>query len=335
MAKYNGRVMYYDAFAGPGKYKGGEPGSPIIALHTLVEHAAFASMKDTEFVFLFNEQDPGCAGHLEELVEEFKALHDPWPKNIVVGINNETFIDLTTEILDDLERRELRLAPTFAFVDPVGVKATPMSVLKRLTDHPKAEMLVYFAHEFVYRFCGSGEVDERLDDLFGTPDYRGAGQLSGAQRSQFIHDLYKQQLHDECGFPYIQSFAMYDNRGKRLYDLCYCTREPIGLDRMKQAMWSVAPSGDFRFHDRFANQDVIFAESVDTAPLQRELLDAFRGRSVTIHEVTQHVIVATPYTSSHVKRITLAPMRSDGLITSPNQRRRGTFPDGTIITFPE
>lgn len=335
MAKYNGRVLYYDAFGGPGKYKRGELGSPLIALQTLVEHAAFASMERTEFVFLFNEQHPGCAEHLGRLIDKFKAEHAPWPKNVMVEINNATFIDLTTKFLDDLDSRALKLAPTFAFVDPVGVKATPMSVLKRLTDYPKAEMLVYFAHEFVYRFCGSGEVDESLDELFGTQDYRGAGSLSGAPRSQFIHDLYKQQLHDECGFPYIQSFAMYDHRGKRLYDLYYCTREPIGLDRMKQAMWSIAPSGDFSFRDRFANQDVIFAESVDTTPLQHELLTAFRGRSVTIHEITQHVIVGTPYTSSHVKRMTLAPMQAEGLITSPNQRRKGTFPDGTIITFPD
>ena len=36
---------------------------------------------------------------------------------------------------------------------------------------------------------------------------------------------------------------MFDDRGKRQYYLFYFTREPVGLDRMKQAMWDVAPSG--------------------------------------------------------------------------------------------
>jgi hypothetical protein len=42
---------------------------------------------------------------------------------------------------------------------------------------------------------------------------------------------------------------MYDLRGKRVYDPFYCTRERIGLNRMKQAMWKIAPSGDFSFRD--------------------------------------------------------------------------------------
>ena len=127
----------------------------------------------------------------------------------------------------------VRLVPTFAFVDPVGVKATPMSVLQRLTGYPKGELLVYFAHETVTRFCGAGNIDQALTDLFGTEEYKDASLLSETQRSQYLHDLYKRQLHDVCRFPYIQSFTMYDNRGKRVYDLFYCTREPIGLDRMK------------------------------------------------------------------------------------------------------
>jgi three-Cys-motif partner protein len=334
IARYNRRVVYYDAFAGPGEYKGGEPGSPIIALETLTEHDSFAPMSTTEFVFLLSEQDEACAEHLRDVVTEFHEAHQPWPANVKVDIKNTTFIDLTTEILDSLDEHEAKLAPTFAFVDPVGVKATPMSILKRLTDYPKAEMLVYFAHDSAVRWSGSGQIDKRLSDLFGTDEYKGASTLTGAQRSQFLHDLYKRQLHEECGFPYIQSFAMYDDRGKRVYDLYYCTREPIGMNRMKEAMWKIAPAGDFSFRDRFADQEVIFADAVDTTPLRAHLLEHFRGQAQTVDAVIDHVVVVTPYIESHVKRLTLAPMQADGLITSPNQRRRGTFPTGTIIIFP-
>jgi three-Cys-motif partner protein len=334
LAKYNRRLFYYDAFAGPGEYAGGEDGSPVIALKTLIEHDAFATMAHTEFVLLFNEQDPACAERLDALVGEIRESTKPWPSNVKVGVTNATFVELTNDMLDDLDSREARLAPTFAFVDPVGVKATPMEVLRRLTDYPKGEMLVYFAHEAVLRFCGAGNIDDRLTDLFGTEEYKDASLLNGAQRSQYLHDLYKRQLHEVCTFPYIQSFSMYDLRGKRVYDLYYCTREPIGLDRMKQAMWKIAPSGDFSFRDRFADQDVIFGEEVDTGPLQQHLLMHFAGRAVTIEEVVDHVIVATPYASNHVKRTTLAVMQREGMISSPNQKRKNSFPDGTIVIFP-
>ncbi len=251
------------------------------------------------------------------LVAELRESRKPWPTNVNVGITNATFIELTTEMLDHLDSRNLQLAPTFAFVDPVGVKATPMSVLKRLTDYPKGELLVYFAHEAVTRFCGAGNIDQVLTDLFGTEEYKDASLLTGTQRSQYVHDLYKRQLHDVCGFPYIQSFAMYDDRGKHLYDLFYCTREPLGLDRMKQAMWKMAPSGDFSFRDRFAGMEVIFGDTVDTEPLRRDLLRQFTGQAVTIEAITDYVIVSTPFASNHVKRLTLAEMQKQDLISSP------------------
>ena len=47
-----GRLVFLDGFAGPGIYKGGEPGSPISALDVLLGHSAFARL-GSEFVFLF------------------------------------------------------------------------------------------------------------------------------------------------------------------------------------------------------------------------------------------------------------------------------------------
>lgn len=328
------RLVYYDAFSGPGQYKGGEDGSPLIALKALVEHRAFKDMDRTEFVLLFNEQDAGCAEHLQLLVDDYVAAHQPWPKNVTVHVDNKTFVTLTTDMIDELDASGGQLAPTFAFVDPVGVKYTPLDVVERLTKSPKCELLIYFAHDAVLRWCGAGNIDDRLTALFGSDYYKGAASLSGAARSQYLHDLYKQRLHDVCKFPYIQSFAMYEDRGKRVYDLFYCTREPLGLDRMKQAMWKVAPSGNFTFEDRFAGQDVLFGNDVDTQPLQDHLCEHFAGQAVPIQSVIDHVVVATPFHSSHVKTKTLVPLQKAGRISSPNQRKANTYPDGTVVQFP-
>jgi hypothetical protein len=103
---------------------------------------------------------------------------------------------------------------------------------------------------------------------------------------------------------------------------------------MKQAMWKIAPSGDFSFRDRFAGMEVIFGDTVDTEPLRTDLLRQFAGQAVTIETITDYVIASTPFASNHVKRQTLAEMQKQDLITSPNQTRRNTFKDGTIIIFP-
>jgi len=38
MSKWNGRILYIDGFAGPGEYSNGDPGSPLIAINTAIEH---------------------------------------------------------------------------------------------------------------------------------------------------------------------------------------------------------------------------------------------------------------------------------------------------------
>ena len=48
------RIVFIDGFAGPGEYEGGEPGSPIIALRTLKQHAAKMRFS-AEVRFLFVE----------------------------------------------------------------------------------------------------------------------------------------------------------------------------------------------------------------------------------------------------------------------------------------
>ena len=52
MGRWNGRILYIDGFAGPGEYLEGEPGSPVIAINTAIEHGL---KLNTELVFRFIE----------------------------------------------------------------------------------------------------------------------------------------------------------------------------------------------------------------------------------------------------------------------------------------
>ena len=120
--------------------------------------------------------------------------------------------------------------------------------------------------------------------------------------------------------------------GLTSYYLFFCTRHLRGLDKMKEAMWKVAPAGDFRFDDRYVGQYGLF-DDLDTGPLRDALLQRFAGQTVPIDEVVDYTIEHTPYLSTHVKQRTLKPIEKDGLVTSPSDRRTGTFPPGTLVTF--
>jgi three-Cys-motif partner protein len=56
------RATYIEGFAGPGVYKGGEPGSPIIALRTL--RNAVCPNKPVELIFI--DREPKCLTMLKD-----------------------------------------------------------------------------------------------------------------------------------------------------------------------------------------------------------------------------------------------------------------------------
>jgi len=56
--------MYLDCFCGPGRYVGGEDGSPIIALKEAIKHHSL--LKNSEVVFFFIDVDTDRIEHLKQ-----------------------------------------------------------------------------------------------------------------------------------------------------------------------------------------------------------------------------------------------------------------------------
>jgi three-Cys-motif partner protein len=74
MASFNGRIVYIDAFAGPGRYSKGEEGSPLIALKALLGNSMFDSARRRcNVVFFFIEEDQQRANALEEELSQLKS----------------------------------------------------------------------------------------------------------------------------------------------------------------------------------------------------------------------------------------------------------------------
>jgi len=331
MNKHNKRVVFMDGFAGPGAYESGEPGSPIIALTTFLDHSYSASMTDTEYVFVFNEQDNLRHASLADLLEQERVRRGGWPENLRIVVENQNFRDVAEGILTGLGSKSL--APTFAFLDPFGYKDIPMSLIKRLMSYSRSELFVYLDINSLTRFATAGNVDEHFTALYGTDEFKDAPRDGAPGRKEFLHDLYARQLRSECGFEYVQSFEMVGANNKTINYMFFCTSNLLGLDKMKSVMWKSAPAGNYQFIDRLADQEVLFQDEVDVAPLRTELLRVFAGQSVSVDSLEDYVTARTPFVKSHVRR-TLVPLQKEGLISSPNQRKRGTFPTGTIVGFP-
>ena len=144
LATWNGRVLFFDGFAGRGRYNDGSEGSPLVALRHLLDHRSFPQMRHREFVFLFVEANSDNAASLQAEIDAFRAARAPWPDNVKIEVVNDKFDATANAIIDQLREQKSRLAPTFAFIDPFGYSGLPMDLLADLLAHPKTEVFVNF-----------------------------------------------------------------------------------------------------------------------------------------------------------------------------------------------
>lgn len=332
LGQTNGRIVYIDGFAGPGVYSRGEPGSPVIAIQTALDHKLLPRMR-AELVFVFIESRRDRAETLEAVLRDrFPKL----PEKIKWEVHHASFSDTINEMLDDIEKQGGRLAPTFAFIDPFGFAGFPLAVVRRLLSYRACELLVTFMEGFVVRFLDEMRA-ATLDELFGTREWSQARDLTTSEeRRNFILALYEEQLRKECGAKFVRSFEMVGTGGNVLYYLTFATRHIKGLEVMKRAMWKADPTGRFRFSDRTDPAQTTLLSLEDepswSFPAARMVFDRYRGKVVSVEDIESFVTGETPYLFQ--KRPILGRLEDEGKLVKVEPRLKAkTWPDGCQLTF--
>lgn len=323
-------MLYVDGFAGPGRYAGGEEGSPIIALNAALAHKA--SIKAT-LLFVFVEQDLARAGELDAVVKGIER-----PDNFRVKITaGKSFVEGFGEVLSFYKDKGKPLPPTFAFIDPFGWTGVPFSLVKEIMSYPNCEVLVNFMYEEINRFISHPDQEHNFDDLFGTRDWRKVQGLSRPlERRAFLHGLYLRQLQEIANVKYVRTFEMRNDKDVTDYFLFYGTNSLKGLAKMKEAMWKVDTSGEFRFSDATnPGQLVFFAQSPDASVLRRAIVDHFAGKEPTVRLIEEFVLAATPFRETHYKRQVLHGLETAvppvvTAVNPPRGRKIGTYSDGNL-----
>lgn len=337
---YNRRVLFIDGFAGPGAYASDEPGSPLIALGTLIGHPQFERWSGTEFKFMFIESSRDRHSSLEAEVEAlWKSLHGGKPSNIQVHIINDEFAAVAKRIVADLADQQKKLAPTLAFIDPFGWSGVPLSVIGDLLSFDRCEVLFSFMFDSVNRWVTDDrpEIATHFNELFGSDgrEHAQAAGMRGDARKTFLSELYMRQLRDVAGFKFVRKFEMIDvDRGRTAYFLMFGTRHRKGLSVMKDAMWALDPVAGARFTGSAGSQEVLFEPEPDFDPLREAISTRFAGETVLVAEVEDFVIDETDYKATHYKKQVLRPMEESGqLVCLSLRKRRFTYPAGTRLQF--
>ena len=323
------RVVYVDGFCGPGRYTGGELGSPLIALEVAT---GFRDRLPAKVLFLFTDER---TDRIEHLRSELAGLSLPGTFSIdaEVGRFDQVFVPL----LEDIEKSGSHLAPAFVFVDPFGFSGVPFAMVERVLRHPHCEVFITFMVNAVQRFVEHpyDQVRAEIESLFGTDEVRAAVAGSG-DRSEALRGLYQRQLRSRARF--VRSFEVRDVPGRALYHLFFASNHSLGHLKMKEAMWSADPSGGFRFVDDTDRTQLVLLDEDPIERLLGELAKHFSGRDLLSDDVLTHVADDTPFVHKHA-RTALKRLEERKLIqvaatkVSGEKRKNGTFPEGTRISF--
>ncbi len=330
LTSWNGRVLFIDAFAGPGEYSNGEDGSPVIALRALIDHPAKSRIQ-SEVRYLFIEKETDRYEHLKQVLSRLKG---ELPPNCTFEVINSTFDEMLTSVLDNIEQQNVQLAPAFVMIDPFGVSETPMSTIGRILKNPQSEVYISFMYREMNRFIEHPSFEPHLDELFGCHEWREAiGMTDFVSRKGFLFNLYRDQLKAN-GAKYVVHFELYEGQ-QLVYAIFFGTQHLEGCNKMKQAIWKVAPLGDFRFRGSQLSQLVLGEGLVDFSLLENALQERFRGKGWQRVEDVEDFVKsdATDFHSGHLKRNTLTPMENSGKIEVERPPGRRGFVPGTRILF--
>jgi len=323
------RLLLVDGFAGPGRYLGGEPGSPLIMLDALTTHAALPQLGNVKFHYLFIEQD---FRRVAALGDELAALE--LPANVEFHVEQGRFEDSFGSLVDEISGRGRALIPTFAFIDPFGYSDATMSLTGRFLDFPRSEAIFFLPLSHIARFVSRAGQEQVLTALFASERWREAIPLNGEDRRAFLLRLFEEQLLGQGQVNHVTSFQLRTIDGND-YRLVFATGHPKGLEVMKRAMWTVDPASGTSYAARTdTGQEVLFTPEVDTGPLLMELRAAF-GRGWFTPEQAAHVTDrTTPFiSSSHLKNKTLAPAERTGRLEVDRPHGCRRFAKGVRMRF--
>lgn len=330
LSTYNRRVVYIDGFCGPGKYKGGEAGSPVIALNEAMKHSS--RLRSNTVTFLFVDERHDRIAHLKSELARF-----PIPNNFSVHTVTGQFESELRELLDRLESEGSRLAPTFAFIDPFGFKGLPFSLVQRLLANSKTEVFVNIMINTVNRFLDHPDAQTRqhIVDLFGTDEVLQIARRL-CNRTTELRLLYQRQLSRYARF--VRYFEMRDRHNRTIYCLFFASNHPLGHTKMKEAFWKVDTSSGFCFSDATNPNQFVLFEIDETPKLADSLLKKFAGQRVPVRIIKQYTEEETPFIAAHMRsvlkqlevenKIVVDEYKPDG-----NRRRKNTYPEDAVVEF--
>jgi three-Cys-motif partner protein len=326
-----GLVRIYDGFAGPGVYKDGEEGSPLILMRALCQNPNLHHRwKPVRYELHFVEKETPRASRLAEELEKLEAEMRDRP-----GWTDRVSWSVTAGRYEENVPQEVQgPSALFLFLDPFGYSHSPMELTQDLVQQPKSDTLIFLPLSFVNRFKDREGQEQALDRFFGTPAWRDIE--DGSHRPASLLGLFEAQLR-AAGLKHVGAFKLKPDQANE-YFIAGASGHLSGWASVKEGFWAVDPVNGLGYQapkpSPSGQQSFDFVApdkpKPNTAPLLASLREKFGDGYFTV-EQAQSVTAESRFLDSHLKRATLAPAEKEGIIAVERPHGVKQFKEGKGI----
>jgi three-Cys-motif partner protein len=263
------RLYVFDCFCGPGKYTGGEIGSPLIALEALL-HCTTDPEQQRKVIFVFRDKRNDRCNLLQRLLYERKQLQHDF-SSIKYYIEQAIFASNFHAQLLDLQISNNAFPPAFIFIDPFGFAEIPMSVISGIMRHQHCEVLITFMFEELNRFLtySNKSFQQRLTKLFATEAWKSID-LYG-NREQQITDLYCKQLCRTNQLSQSCLLRLKNSKNITDYFLIFGTHHHESIKAMGEIFYEIDPIGGSNYSQFDRNSQKKQAQQKERAQIANQL----------------------------------------------------------------
>ena len=310
----NDKATYAEGYAGPGEYQGGEDGSPVVALRSLLQRGnqTVPLTDKVAKVVLVEERDD----RLQHCVEQIRQRIGPLPSEVAVRAEAGR---CETELLRALRDTGAFGSPMLVNLDPFAT-GVPYDVVREVAQNRSSEVLISFMMQWFIRWADNEQLDQG-DRMFGSTGWRQVADVPTEDKRRWLIDRYRQRLH-EAGFVHTVWFELVDEGG-RAFALIFATTSHRGLQKMKESFWRVDPVTGIHFRDPRDPGQMAFDVGDDAylAPLRNLLGEQMHGRSsVSVEELRDWTLEQTVFLPPHAMRVLQGWKTAGRLVVDPPGR---------------
>jgi three-Cys-motif partner protein len=342
----HGKVAYIDLYCGPGLYNDGHKSTPV----RILENALESPKARERLVILFNDKEKSHIDSLNDIISKIPDIgnlkNKPDVRNLTIG----------AEIVASL--KGVNLIPTLLFVDPFGYKGLSIALIGSVLKDWGCDCIFFFNYNRINAAISNPVMKSHVDNLFGEDMANYLREkivgLKPFEREQIVMETLKVALKKIQG-NYVVTFKFYDNKGtKTSHFLIFVSKNAKAYKEMKGVMHNLSTGTidnvalyEFKpvvLKEQEDKQLALFgANSYRRSPLdilEKDLLERYQGKTITMNEIFESHNVNTPYIERNYKDVLLNLERNQKIVTNPAaaQRRpyngQPSFAGTVTVTFP-